>query len=62
VTARADGTIDTSLALRTELLGADVIGSGATARALVLHARADDMSTDPSGNSGDRIACGVLGR
>lgn len=28
--------------------------------ALVIHARADDMRTDPSGNSGDRIACGVF--
>ncbi|MDY7231254.1 superoxide dismutase family protein [Hyalangium rubrum] len=28
--------------------------------ALVIHARADDQVTDPSGNSGDRIACGVL--
>lgn len=29
--------------------------------ALVIHAKADDMKTDPSGNSGDRIACAVLG-
>ena len=28
--------------------------------ALVLHASADDYKTDPSGNSGDRIACGVI--
>jgi Cu-Zn family superoxide dismutase len=27
---------------------------------LVVHAKADDMKTDPSGNSGDRIACGVI--
>ncbi len=28
--------------------------------ALVVHAKADDQKTDPSGNSGDRIACGVV--
>ena len=28
--------------------------------ALVIHAKADDNKTDPSGNSGDRIACAVL--
>lgn len=28
--------------------------------AIVLHARPDDYRTDPSGNSGTRIACGVI--
>ena len=27
---------------------------------IVIHATADDMMTDPSGNSGARIACGVI--
>jgi len=27
---------------------------------LVIHAKPDDEKTDPSGNSGDRIACGIL--
>jgi Cu-Zn family superoxide dismutase len=27
---------------------------------LVIHAKADDYKTDPAGNSGDRIACGVV--
>jgi superoxide dismutase, Cu-Zn family len=38
--------------------------SGALADAdgtsLVVHAKPDDYKTDPSGNSGDRIACAVL--
>ena len=32
-------------------------GDGA---ALVIHAAADDYRTDPAGNAGDRIACGVI--
>jgi Cu-Zn family superoxide dismutase len=28
--------------------------------ALVVHAAADDMKTDPAGNAGDRIACGTI--
>jgi Cu-Zn family superoxide dismutase len=32
-------------------------GSGT---ALVIHAKADDMKSDPAGNAGDRIACGVI--
>jgi Cu-Zn family superoxide dismutase len=27
---------------------------------IVIHAKADDYKTDPSGNSGDRIACGPI--
>jgi Cu-Zn family superoxide dismutase len=30
--------------------------------AIVVHAAADDQRTDPSGNSGARIACGILER
>jgi Cu-Zn family superoxide dismutase len=28
--------------------------------ALVIHAKPDDMKSDPAGNAGDRIACGVI--
>lgn len=30
--------------------------------ALVLHASPDDYTTDPAGNAGDRVACGVIAR
>jgi superoxide dismutase, Cu-Zn family len=30
--------------------------------AIIIHAKADDMKTDPAGNSGDRIACGVISK
>jgi Cu-Zn family superoxide dismutase len=42
-------------------LGADehsLFRDGGTA--LVIHAKADDMKSDPAGNAGDRIACGVI--
>ena len=33
---------------------------GGTGTALVIHAKADDMKTDPAGNAGARIACGPV--
>ena len=38
--------------------GASVFTNGGTA--LVIHENADDMKSDPAGNSGARIACGVI--
>jgi Cu-Zn family superoxide dismutase len=43
----------------------DLISLGAgpnsiVGRALVVHAKPDDYTTQPSGGSGDRIACGVI--
>ena len=44
------------------------LGTGSTSlldadgTAIVIHATADDYRTDPSGNSGARIACGVIAR
>jgi Cu-Zn family superoxide dismutase len=44
-------------------LGTDshsLFSNGGTA--LVIHAKPDDMKTDPAGNAGDRIACGVIAK
>ncbi len=35
-----------------------VFAGGGTA--LMIHAKADDMKSDPAGNAGDRIACGMI--
>lgn len=43
------------------LAGTNVGSLGdADGAALVVHAKPDDYKTDPSGNSGDRVACAVL--
>lgn len=61
VTANDDGaaTVDLHNANATVAPG-DASINDADGAALVLHADPDDYKTDPSGNSGDRIACGVI--
>jgi Cu-Zn family superoxide dismutase len=50
------------------LLDSVTLGSGETSifdadqSAIIIHVTADDNITDPTGNSGDRIACGVIVR
>ena len=61
LTIAADGTGSIDSIARGATLGAGsaaVLGGNGTA--LVVHASADDEVTDPTGNSGGRIACGVL--
>jgi Cu-Zn family superoxide dismutase len=60
-------TVDTKGRAKTTLIAPNItlgddphsVFSG-QGTALVIHAKADDGKTDPSGNSGDRIACGVI--
>jgi Cu-Zn family superoxide dismutase len=62
-TVKADGTARVTITDARATLGTDnysLFTDGGTA--LVIHAKADDMKTDPSGNSGDRIACGVISK
>ena len=56
-----DGSADTSFRISPDLVdqGASSI-LAPRAGAVVIHAKPDDQRTDPSGNSGDRIACGVI--
>jgi Cu-Zn family superoxide dismutase len=60
-TVKADGTARATITDSRVNLGSgeySLFAGGGTA--LVIHAKADDMKTDPSGNSGDRIACGLI--
>ena len=51
-TVKKDGTAKANLVAARMTM--DAVSS------LVVHAQVDDLKTDPSGNSGDRIACGVV--
>ena len=60
-TVGSDGTAKVTVTNGSVNLGSDnysLFSNGGTS--LIIHAKADDMKTDPSGNSGDRIACGVI--
>ena len=56
-----DGSADTTFTVSASLV-AQGAGSmiGAQKRAFVIHADPDDQKTDPSGNSGSRVVCGVI--
>lgn len=54
------GTVSATLPGSRDAVLAQLFDADGTA--IVVHATADDYLTDPSGNSGGRIACGVLTR
>lgn len=60
VDAKGIGTLSIELSGTRADLEAALFDADGTA--LVIHATADDYTTDPTGNSGARIACGVLSR
>jgi Cu-Zn family superoxide dismutase len=51
-TVLKDGTAKTTVVAPHMKMG--------VAAALVVHAGVDDLKTDPAGNAGDRVACGVV--
>ena len=60
-TVSAKGTANATLTDTRVMLGDGPTGlfsNGGTS--LIIHEKADDMKTDPSGNSGGRIACGTI--
>lgn len=57
LTVAADGTASATFTLPAGNFDGLMDADGS---AIVIHAGADDLRTDPAGDSGDRIACGVF--
>jgi Cu-Zn family superoxide dismutase len=61
VAVDAKGTARTTIVNPKVTMGTEpnsIYANGGTA--LMIHAAADDMKSDPAGNAGDRIACGAI--
>lgn len=60
ITADSGGVASFKVRVMGITLGSDP--ASVMGRALIVHAKPDDLATQPSGNSGPRLACGVIGR
>jgi superoxide dismutase, Cu-Zn family len=58
ITADADGNVKTEIMAHGVTINGEK--DGVVGRSVIIHAKADDLKTDPSGDSGDRIAGGVI--
>jgi len=56
----ADSAGRASLAVELDLLALTEGPAGIVNRSVVIHADADDYTSQPAGNSGKRVACGVI--
>src|SRR6202165_2955264 len=56
ITADATGRVHLEWKGKLQLNGPDAI----VGKSVVVHEKEDDLKTDPAGNSGTRIACGVI--
>ncbi len=61
LTADANGDATLSATLDTARFGmGNLAGNTIAGRSLVIHADPDDLTSQPAGNSGKRVACGVI--
>ncbi len=57
---RSDGEGNATYSFETTLLTVRPGANSVVGRAIVIHANADDYASQPAGNSGPRIACGLI--
>ncbi|CAN5688392.1 N/A [soil metagenome] len=58
ITSDANGNVNTEMTLKGITL--DTGPMGIIGRSVIVHAKADDLKTDPAGNAGARVAGGVI--
>lgn len=60
VIANVDGESEFTIEVHGITVGP--VGNSVIGRSVVVHAEADDLVTQPAGNSGPRLACGLISR